>query len=134
MKFSGHPRWGTLLWMTRFLHGRIKSFVCAFRGIGLMFKAGANMRIHFCAAAFAIGAGLYCGITPVEWGLITLCCVTVIATEGINTALEHIADRVHPELHPKIGKAKDLAAGATLIAAIGAAIIGLLIFGQYVLC
>lgn len=62
------------------------------------------MRIHFCAAAFAIGAGFYCGITTVEWCLITFCCVTVIATEGINTALEHIADRVHPELHRSDGR------------------------------
>ena len=119
--------------MIRFLQGRLRSFACAFKGIGLMFGAGANMRIHFCAAAAAIGAGFYFDISATEWCLITLCCVIVIATEGLNTALERLADRVHPDRHPEIGKAKDLAAGATLNVAIGAAIIGIIIFGRHLL-
>ena len=133
MEFSGHPGGGILKMMIRFIQGRARSFACAFKGIGLMFGAGANMRIHFCAALAAIGAGFYFKISPIEWCLITLCCVMVIATEGLNTALERLADRVHPEQHPEIGKAKDLAAGATLIVAIGAAIVGLIIFGRYIL-
>ena len=133
MEFSGHPGGGILLEMIRFLQGRIRSFGHAFKGIGWMWGAGANMRIHFLAAAISICAGFYFKISPVEWSLITLCCVTVIATEALNTALERLADRVHPERHPEIGKAKDLAAGATLIVAIGAAIVGLIIFGRYIL-
>ncbi len=119
--------------MIRFLQGRLRSFGYAFKGIGLMFGAGANMRIHFCAAFAAIVAGFYFKISPVEWCLITLCCVMVIATEGLNTALERLSDRVHPDRHPEIGRAKDMAAGATLIVAIGAAIVGLIIFGRYIL-
>lgn len=115
--------------MIRFLQGRLRSFGHAFKGIRLMFDAGANMRIHFCAAAAAIAAGFYFKISPVEWCLITLCCVLVIATEGLNTALERLCDRVHPDRHPEIGKAKDLAAGATLIVAMGAAVVGIIIFG-----
>ena len=133
MVFSGYPRGGILMMMIRFLQGRIRSFGYAFKGIGLMWSAGANMRIHFCAALAAIGAGFYFKLSPLEWCLIILCCVMVIATEGLNTALERLADRVHPDRHPEIGKAKDLAAGATLVVAIGAAIVGLIIFGRYIL-
>ena len=117
----------------RFLQGRLRSFGYAFKGIGLMFGAGANMRIHFCAAVAAIIAGFYFKISPVEWCLITFCCVIVIATEAINTAVERLCDHLHPDRHTEIGKVKDLTAGATLIVAIGAAIVGIIIFGRYIL-
>ena len=133
MEFSGHPSGGILLEMIRFLQGRIRSFGHAFKGIGWMWGAGANMRIHFLAAIAAIGAGFYFKISPVEWCLITLCCVLVIAAEAINTAIERLCDHLHPDRHPEIGKVKDLTAGATLIVAIGAAIVGLIIFGRYIL-
>lgn len=97
----------------------------------LMLGAGPNMWIHFAMAMAVVVAGFYFQIRPVEWSLVILCCVGVIGMETMNTALERLADRVHPERHPEIGKAKDLAAGATLIVAIGAAIIGIIIFGRH---
>lgn len=118
--------------MIHFLKGRARSFACAIKGIGLMLNAGANMRIHFCGAAAAIGAGFYFRISPLEWCLIILCCVSVIATEGLNTAIERLADHIHPDRHAEIGKAKDLAAAATLIVATGAAVVGVIIFAKYI--
>ena len=57
----------------------------------------------------------------------------MIATEAINTAVERLCDHPHPDRHAEIGKVKDLAAGATLVVAIGAAIVGIIIFGRYIL-
>jgi diacylglycerol kinase len=57
-----------------------------------------------------------------------LCIALVLALEAVNSAIEYLADKISPEQDPLIGKAKDIAAGAVLIAAIGAAIIGSLIF------
>jgi diacylglycerol kinase len=67
-----------------------------------------------------------------EWCLLIIAVMIVWVAEGMNTALENIADAVHPDHHPLIGRAKDVAAAAVLIAAAGALLLGLLIFGNYV--
>jgi diacylglycerol kinase (ATP) len=65
-------------------------------------------------------------VAPLWWALFALSAALVIALELINTALEQIVDRLHPELHPSIRAAKDCAAGAVLCASLGALVIGLL--------
>ena len=76
-------------------------------------------------------AGFVLGITRTEWTVVILCFGVVIAAELFNTAIERLVDRVSPERHPVAGQVKDIAAGAVLICAVAAAIIGLIIFIPY---
>ena len=73
--------------------------------------------------------GFFLGLSPVEWCCIVFAIATVMACEAMNTAVELIVDRISPEHHPLSGKAKDVAAAAVLISAIGAAVVGAIIFG-----
>jgi diacylglycerol kinase (ATP) len=75
--------------------------------------------------------GWYVGVTRAEWCWIAFACMAVWSAEAFNTAIECLTDLVSPEFHPLAGRAKDTAAGAVLIAAIGAAIIGAMIFWPY---
>lgn len=73
-------------------------------------------------------AGLLCRLSLIEWSLIIICFGMVMAAEGLNTAIEILADRVCPDRDESIRLAKDVSAGAVLLAAIAAAIVGTLIF------
>ena len=83
------------------------------------------------AAMAVIIAGIVLGITRTEWIMVGMCIGTVIAAELFNTAIEKLVDLVSPERHPVAGRVKDIAAGAVLICAVAAAIIGLIIFIPY---
>lgn len=109
------------------------SFPHAWRGFAFLLRSQANARIHLLATLAAGGAGLVLGIGRDDWLWIALAVVLVWSAEALNTALEQLADAVHPERHPGIGRAKDLAAAAVLIAAVGAAVIGVLVFGPHLL-
>lgn len=106
----------------------IKSFTNAFHGIAFLFKSQLNARIELIIAFIVIVFGFVFKISPTEWILIVLCIALVLAFEGINTAIEIFADKLHPGFDENIGKAKDVAAGAVLIASIFAAVIGFIIF------
>lgn len=110
-----------------------KSFRYALRGVRELFLHTPNARIHLLATLAVIIAGVLFGVTPTQWMLLIVCIVLVLSLEAINSALEQLADRVSTDYSPLIRNAKDLAAGAVLIAAIGAAIIGLWIFIPYLL-
>lgn len=115
--------------MRRWLIRRVKSFGFAFAGIADMQRTQPNARFHAVAAILVIAAGWYFQISTSEWCLITLSITLVVAAEAFNTALEYLVDLTSPHPHPLAGKAKDAAAAAVLITAIGAAVIGILIFG-----
>ena len=83
------------------------------------------------AAMAVIIAGIVLGITRNEWIMVVMCIGTVLAAELFNTAIEKLVDLVSPERHPVAGRVKDIAAGAVLICAVAAAIIGLIIFIPY---
>ncbi|MCF8248043.1 MAG: diacylglycerol kinase family protein [Saprospiraceae bacterium] len=110
------------------LRKRLNSFRYAIAGIADMARTQANVKIHLLATVLVVIAGCYFGLTRTEWCLISLAIALVLAAEGFNTALEHLTDLVSPEYHSLAGKTKDVAAGAVLLAAIGAAAVGLLIF------
>ncbi len=80
-----------------------------------------------------VAAGFLLRIDAVAWCIILICIGVVIAFEAINTALEHLADAVNPETHPLVGKAKDVAAAAVLIASIVAGIVGIIIFAPRII-
>jgi diacylglycerol kinase (ATP) len=120
--------------MTDFsLRARAQSFADAVRGIAALLANEANARIHLVASIAAIALGLWLGLTPGEWCWIALAIALVWVAEALNSALEVLADAVHPARDARIGRAKDLAAGAVLVAAIASAVIGALLFGPRLL-
>jgi diacylglycerol kinase (ATP) len=112
---------------------RIQSFRYAFRGIAAMLQTESNARIHAIATIVVVAVGMAIGISRIEWLAITLSITAVWCAEGFNTAIESICDVASPDYHPKVEQAKDIAAGAVLITAIGAVIVGLLVFGRHLL-
>ena len=75
-----------------------------------------------------LAVGAFLRITAIEWCLLTLAMASVWITETLNTAIEFLTDLVSPEFHPIAGQVKDLAAAAVLISAMGAAIVGVIVF------
>ena len=110
----------------------INSFKYALQGIESLLRSEQNMILHVIAAIVVIAAGLYFKITIVEWCLITLAIGFVLVAEAMNTAIEALTDHVQPEQHPLAGKVKDISAGAVLLAAICALMIGGLVFFKYI--
>ena len=110
------------------LAGRARSVVYACRGLRTMLASQHNAWLHAVATALVVAAGLAAGVTRLEWCALVLAIVAVWTAEALNTALEFLADAFCPEHHPLVGKAKDVAAGAVLLAALGAAVVGGLVF------
>jgi diacylglycerol kinase (ATP) len=113
------------------LAARLRSFVYAGRGVVTLLSSQHNAWIHAVATALTVAAGAWLGVSRVEWISLILAILVVWAAEAFNTALEFLADMASPEFHPLVEKAKDVAAGGVLICAVGAALIGLLVFGPY---
>ncbi|UOQ54057.1 diacylglycerol kinase family protein [Hymenobacter cellulosivorans] len=111
------------------LRRRIASFGHAFRGVASALRSEVHLRFHALATVVAVGFGFYFDISGLEWALVALAVGTVWAAELMNTAIEAVVDLVSPEYHPLAGKAKDVAAGAVLITAVAALVVGLLVFG-----
>ncbi|MEQ2512909.1 MULTISPECIES: diacylglycerol kinase family protein [Bacteroidales] len=107
---------------------RLKSFKFAFNGIKLLITREHNAWIHCFAAVCVIIAGYVFGISTTEWVAVVFAIGTVLAAEAVNSSIEAIADLVSPGYNEAIKRTKDLAAGAVLILAIAAAIVGLIIF------
>jgi len=115
-----------------YLQKRMRSFACAIKGTTYLIRSQPHARIHLTATLAAFACGIGFNIKQLEWCLLIIAVAVVWVAEGVNTALEVLADAVHPDRHPLIGRAKDVAAAAVLIAAAGALLIGLLIFGGYI--
>ncbi len=113
------------------LTGRIRSIKHALEGLLLMLKTQPNAWIHLAATTVVVLAGFYYEITATHWAIITLTILSVWVAEILNTAFEYLCDVTKPEFHPAVKMAKDIAAGAVLISAAGAIVIGLIIFLPY---
>lgn len=98
------------------------------RGIYGVFVSERNFRIHCIAALFAIALGFFLKLSTGEWLAIVLSIGIVMAAEVLNTAIEYLADTVHPEMDPGIRRAKDAAAGGVLIASVAAAVVGAIVY------
>lgn len=105
-----------------------QSFVFALSGIVHLFARERNVQIHGACALAVIALGFYCNLSVIEWALNVVSISAVITTEALNTAIERCVDLASPDWHALAKEAKDIAAGAVLLASISAAIIGLLIF------
>ncbi|MGY2130740.1 diacylglycerol kinase family protein [Hymenobacter sp. HD11105] len=114
------------------LQRRVASFGHAFRGVASALRSEVHLRFHALATVVVIGLGFYFDISLTEWALVALAVGTVWTAELANTAIEALTDLVSPEYHPLAGKAKDVAAGAVLLAALAALVVGALIFAPRV--
>ena len=115
------------------LRARLASFRHALRGIGTMLATQHNAWIHAALTVVAIVLALWLGIGALEWAAILLVIVAVWTAEALNTAFEALCDVASPEFHPLVERAKDVAAGAVLIASVGAAAVAVVIFGPRLL-
>ena len=107
---------------------RVHSFRYAFQGLADLIRSQPNARIHVLVAAAVTALGCWYRISRLVWAAIISSIPLVLAMEAVNTALEYLTDLVSPDYHPLAGKAKDAAAAAVLLSAMGAVIVGLVIF------
>lgn len=117
--------------MTQFVIKRLKGMVFATRGAWFLLKTEASIQVQAVIALIMTGVGLYYNISSTEWILQFLTIGLVMGIEGLNSAIEKMADFIHPEQHPKIGFIKDIAAGAVFFAALVAVVVGLIIYWPY---
>jgi diacylglycerol kinase len=107
------------------------SFRHAGRGLRWALSSQANLRVHLVIAAVVLVAAAFFRFTALEFVALLLCFAIVIAAELFNTSLEVLIDHAWPERHPMIGRAKDVAAAAVLLTAIGTALVGLVLFTRH---
>ena len=113
---------------TAFFSGRLKSMGYAFKGAVKLITTEHSVMAQFSIGIILIFLGVYFNITKTEWLFQTLAIGLVLSIEGLNTAVEKIADFVHPKFHERIGFIKDIAAGAVFFAAMTAIAIGIIIY------
>lgn len=106
-----------------------RSFGYAARGIWHVLHTEQNLRIHLSAAIVAVLLGLYLDISGPEFAIILLASAIVIAAEIFNSVIEDFLDVIHPSHHESVRRIKDALAGAVLLAAAAALVVGVLIFG-----
>jgi diacylglycerol kinase len=111
------------------LQKRALSFRYAFEGWWFVVRTQRNAWIHAVVSVVVFGLAFWLGLSRWEWALIIVATMAVWMAEFVNTALEALVDMVMPEYHPLAKTAKDVAAAAVLVGAIGAVLIGLLILG-----
>lgn len=114
--------------MRVWLLGLARSFGWAFAGVWHMLRQQRNAQIHSLITILVIVFGVVLRVSAGEWVALVLAIALVLALEALNTALEAVVDLASPQIHPLAKQAKDTAAGAVLIGAIGAAIAGCIIF------
>lgn len=114
------------------LSARMESFGYAFSGLGFVIRNEHNARIHIAAALAVFAIGAFYQVSSTDWLILVLAIVSVWFAETINTAFEYLCDVVSPQKNEAVKHAKDIAAGAVLITAIGAVIIGTIVLFPYV--
>ncbi|WP_447930161.1 diacylglycerol kinase family protein [Sphingopyxis fribergensis] len=110
---------------------RIRSFRHAVSGLSFALRNEPNMRIHAGASMLVAILGLWFGLDLSEWRWLIAAMILVIAAEALNTAVEQCCNAVSRSFHPAIKAAKDVAAGAVLVSAIGASLIGISVFAPH---
>ena len=113
--------------------GRVRSFRHAIAGILRLIQCQHNAWIHAAVTLVVLAAAFLLRISGADWCWIVLAISIVWTAEALNTAFEFLADAASPEFHPLVRDAKDVAAGAVLLTAIAAAVIGVIVFWPYVI-
>ncbi len=110
------------------IKARLASFANAWRGVTIFVRQEHNAWIHCVMTILVVLAGFLFKISMVEWVAVIFAIGIVLAGEAINSAIERLSDVVQPERDDRIRDVKDISAGAVLICAITAAIIGIIVF------
>ncbi len=106
------------------------SLAAAGRGVASTFRDEANFRFQTLVALAAVALSVWLGTAT---ALVIVCCALVLGSELVNTALERLADALHPQHHPLVGAAKEAAAGAVLVSAAAAVMVGIVSLGPALL-
>ncbi|HEU4697642.1 MAG TPA: diacylglycerol kinase family protein [Gemmatimonadales bacterium] len=115
------------------LRARWRSIGYAWRGIRRVVRTQHNAWVHAAASLAVVAAALALEVSRLEWCALVVAMLGVWVAEAMNTAFEALCDVASPEFHPEVERAKDVAAGAVLLAALGAVAIGLLVFVPHLL-
>jgi diacylglycerol kinase len=110
----------------------LRSFGFAFAGVAYVLRTQRNARVHVVVACLVIAAGIYFRIGTIEWAILALTIGTVFSAEMLNTVAELAVDLLTQHYHPMAKVAKDVGAGAVVVAAIAAVGVGVAIFGPRV--
>jgi diacylglycerol kinase len=111
-----------------FIIGRINGVKYALKGALILLRTEASIKAQLTIGLLLTIAGFYFNISLIEWMFQVMSIGLILSIEGLNSAIEEIADFIHPEFNHKIGLIKDIAAGAVFIAAVSAIIVGLIIY------
>lgn len=110
--------------------GFIKGFGYAARGIWYCIRHERNFRVHLGIAAYVLGFAPYFSLSRTEWAVLTVLIALVLCAEAVNTAVERTVDLASVERQPRARAAKDAAAGAVLLCALAAVVVGILFFAR----
>jgi diacylglycerol kinase len=105
-----------------------RSFGFAFAGLGHAWRTQRHLRIHVGIGLLALVFAAVLGLSPAEWAVLLLTIAAVLVLELVNTVIEAVVDLASPGYHPLAKVAKDVAAGAVLVAAIGSVAVGAVLF------
>jgi len=108
----------------------LHKFRVAIRGAAFAIRSQVNFRVHLLVSLAVIVSAYLQGASTIEWGALLVCIAVVLSAETFNTSIEHLAKAITRQPNEEIRHALDVAAGAVLIAAIGAAIAGTVIFAR----
>lgn len=110
------------------------TFRNSFKGIRLALKSERNIRIHFIVAVMVMSFGVVLKFTPVEYSILLIAIAIVIIAEMVNSAIEFTLDAIFHNRYSKlVGMAKDIAAGAVMVATFISISIGILLFGSKII-
>ncbi len=107
-------------------HGQFRRARFAWNGLTESWRTEQSFRTEVLCMVVAVGGLAWLRPAPVWWALVILACMTILAAELLNSALERLADRLHPERHEDVGAAKDMAAGGVFVLVIGATLLAAL--------
>lgn len=107
-----------------------RSFLFAMQGMRIAFATERNIRIMLAGMVLAIVLGVLLRIDAIGWAVVIVCSGMVLSTELINTAIETVVDLVSPEFHPLAGRAKDVAAAASWVISLTAALAGIVVYAR----
>lgn len=110
----------------------LKSFATAFQGLVHVVRLEQNARFHLLIAILVLLMAVFFGVSNIELAAIFFAVIVVFVAEVFNTAIEKTLDIVEPDHSSEVKVIKDIAAGAVLVAAVGAAVIGLAVFTPYI--
>ncbi len=107
------------------------SFKWAINGIHTVWREEVNFRIEVAVAVAVVAVGIWLQFSRLEWIIIVGCILAVLAAEILNTAVEDLCNKVEPNTDLVIGKIKDIMGGFVLVVSLGAAIMGVILFSNY---